>query len=657
MIFIGVDTGGTFTDFIYRDGGEWGVYKLLSTPSDPAAAVLAGIRHIAGSGPVHIVHGSTVATNAILERKGAVTALVTNRGFEDIIELGRQYRGSLYDLAYRKAPHIVPHDLRFGIECRVIPDGTVLEGMNDESAARVARQVADSGAESVAVCFLFSFVNPGHETRMGELLERLGMQVSLSHQILGEFREFERTSTTVVNAYVAPRMKGYLSNLLDSLDEKDRLSIMQSNGGSISAHAAMREPVRTILSGPAGGVVGAFEAGRMSGFTKLVTFDMGGTSTDVSLLDGAVSLTFESSIGGYPVKVPMIDIHTVGAGGGSIAFLDAGGALRVGPESAGADPGPICYGRGTRITVTDANLYLGRLVPEYFLGGQMRLHPERLEPVFRKMSAAAELSPRELAEGILSVVNSSMEKALRVISIERGHNPQEFTLLSFGGAGGMHAAFLARLLSIPRVVVPRHAGILSAMGMLIADIVKDYSRTIMLRDSRPMDTNLEELFGLMETRAWNDLDDEGVRREAVFFQRSLDMRYRGQSYEITVPFAPGYVEEFHRLHERMYGYGSPERPVEIVNVRLRAGGAREGIESDVQEKVSTRPDARVFQIGRPVVFDSKVHDTRIVDRSALRAGDRIAGPALVVEYSSTVVVPPFAKATVDGCGNLLMDIS
>lgn len=377
MIIIGVDTGGTFTDFVFKEGEHWGIYKLLSTPANPASAVLAGLNHVAQGKRKQIIHGSTVATNAILERKGAKTALITNKGFEDVIEIGRQNRSRLYDLAYRKEPHIVPPESRFGIVGRILHSGEEHEPLDVEEAQRVVELLQKSQVESVAVCFIFSFVNPSHERKMKELLEETGVVVSLSHEILGEFREFERTSTTVLNGYVSPKMKSYIEYLVAELDQGDSLSIMQSNGGSISAETARKESVRTILSGPAGGAVGAFEIGKMAGYTQLITFDMGGTSTDVSLTDGALSLTVESKISGYPIKVPMIDIHTVGAGGGSIASVDVGGSLKVGPESAGADPGPICYGKGDQITVTDANLYLGRLIPEHFLGGSMKLQGEK----------------------------------------------------------------------------------------------------------------------------------------------------------------------------------------------------------------------------------------------------------------------------------------
>ena len=475
MFIIGIDTGGTFTDFVYKEGDRWGIYKILSTPSNPADAIIEGLKYIAEGKHKKIVHGSTVATNAILERKGAKTALITNKGFEDIIEIGRQNRSRLYDLAYRKEPALVPSALRFGIPGRILNNGDEHTPLDHEEVKRIIGILNDNNIESIAVCLLYSYVNPAHENKTKEMLQSLDIPVSLSHEILSEFREYERTSTTVINAYVSPKMQNYIGTLIKHTGKNDHLSIMQSNGGSISADTATRESVRTILSGPAGGAVGAFEIGRMAGYSKIITFDMGGTSTDVSLMDGKLSLTTQSLISGLPIRVPMIDIHTVGAGGGSIASMDTGGALRVGPESAGADPGPICYGKGDRITVTDANLYLGRIIPEHFLGGNMALKRDKLETSFKLFSRETGLSSIELAEGILAVANTAMEKAIRVISVERGFNPGDFTLLSFGGAGGLHAAFLARLLNIPKVIIPANPGTLSAMGMLMADVIKDYS--------------------------------------------------------------------------------------------------------------------------------------------------------------------------------------
>ncbi len=666
-MIIGVDTGGTFTDFAYKDGDRWGIYKVLSTPENPAQAVLEGLNHLArrkdGSSlkrrPIKkkIVHGSTVATNAILERDGARCALITNKGFEDIIEIGRQNRSRLYDLAYRKAPHIIPLELRFGLDGRIRQTGEEFMPLDMEAARDLDRRLKELDVESVAVCFLFSYVNPLHEKKIQELLEPSGFQISLSHEILAEFREFERTSTTVINAFVSPKMKRYIRYLIENLDPGDALGIMQSNGGSISVETAMKESVRTILSGPAGGAVGAHEIGKMTGYTTLITFDMGGTSTDVSLIDNDLSLTLESGISGYPVKVPMIDIHTVGAGGGSIARLDKAGALKVGPESAGADPGPICYGKGERITVTDANLFLGRLVPEYFLGGNMALKPERLAIYFDEMVKNTQLTPREAAEGILDVANAAMERAIRVISVERGYDPREFTLFSFGGAGGMHAAFLARLLNIPKVLFPQNPGILSAIGMLMADVIKDYSLTVMQHEADVTFSSLSGMFKGIEGKGKNDLLAEGISGGGIVLERYLDMRYQGQSYEIIVPFDRDYVERFHDLHEKTYGYRNEDKAMEIVNIRLRARGMPEKPEFKKSEKFQKKPPPDAFLGEREVVFDHRRLAAKIIARDKLQSGNRVKGPAIVVEYSSTLVIPPFARAVVDGYGNIVMEIT
>jgi N-methylhydantoinase A len=414
--------------------------------------------------------------------------------------------------------------------------------------------------------------------------------------------------------------------------------------------------VRTILSGPAGGAVGAYEIGRMTGYTTLITFDMGGTSTDVSLIDKDLSMTLESGISGYPVKVPMIDIHTVGAGGGSIARLDEAGALKVGPESAGADPGPICYGKGEKITVTDANLYLGRLVPEHFLGGKMALKQERLASYFDKMVKNTQLTPVELAEGILDVTNAAMERAIRVISVERGYDPREFTLFSFGGAGGMHAAFLARLLNIPKVLFPQNPGILSAIGMLLADVIKDYSLTVMQNQVDVNFSSLSEMFHGIEAKGKKDLRVEGIPKEGIVLERYLDMRYQGQSYEIIVPFDGDYVERFHELHEKTYGYRNENKTIEIVNIRLRARGMPGKPEFKKSSSSQEQPSDDALLGESEVVFDRQRMPTRIIARDKLKNGNRIKGPAVVVEYSSTLVIPPFGSAYVDEYGNIVMEI-
>jgi len=655
MLTIGIDTGGTFTDFIWQDGDRWGEYKLLSTPANPAEAVLAGLRKIAGGRRYSLVHGSTVATNAILEKRGARTALITNRKFEDVIEIARQNRGELYNFFSRKNPPLIPRELRFGLPGRVDQTGGVVEELTAADIEALSEPLAAAGIESVAVCLLFSFANPGHERAVRQGLARLGVPISLSHETLSEFREYERTSTTVINAYVSPKMSRYITFLSERIGDQP-FRIMQSNGGSISAATAMRESVRTILSGPAGGAVGAFELGKIAGFPELITFDMGGTSTDVALLGGKLPLTMESHIAEYPVKVPMIDIHTVGAGGGSIAAVDAGGTLKVGPQSAGADPGPICYGKGTEITVTDANLYLGRLIADHFLGGDMTLDITGLQQHFETLAGRLGLTPVQLAEGILSVANTTMERAIKVISVERGYDPREFTLFSFGGAGGLHAADLARHLNMSRVLIPRNPGILSAAGMLMSDVIKDYSQTVMLAEDALASAPLERYFEPLLARGRVDLLEEGVAADRIELHRYLDMRYRGQSYEIMVPFAGDYLEQFHLLHEKTYGYCNRSKAVEVVNVRLRALGKPEKPQLPRLPHAGEKPVPEAFLGERDVVFDGLAERTRVIRRDQLGYGNQLAGPAILVEYSATIVVPPFAAGRVDEFGNIILTI-
>jgi N-methylhydantoinase A len=656
MEIVGVDTGGTFTDFIYKSKDGWGVYKLLSSPSNPADSLLKGLKTVLKTNDYKVVHGSTVATNAILERKGAYTTLITNKGFEDVIEIGRQNRTQLYNLHYKRNPQLIPKELRFGIECRINSQGEIVKDIDETELENLVRKLEKLKLESIAVCFLFSYLNPEHELKVQEALSSLNIPISLSHKILSEFREYERASTTIINAYVSPKMKRYIKNIIEET-QGNELRIMQSNGGSISADVAMKESVRTILSGPAGGAVGAYEIGKMAGYSKLITFDMGGTSTDVALINDTLPLTFESTIADFPVKVPMIDIHTVGAGGGSIAYVDAGGSLRVGPESAGADPGPICYGKGEQITVTDANLYLGRIVPEFFLGGNMPIDRNRLNEYFKNMSKKIGLSEIELAEGILDVANASMEKAIRVISVEKGFDPREFVLFSFGGAGGMHAAFLAKLLHIPKVFIPKNPGILSAIGMLMADIIKDYSLTVMLNNDNSNFSNINELFTPLDKQGIKELKNEGVSEKNIILEHYLDMRYFGQSYEIMVPFSENYIEDFHNLHKQTYGYADENKRIEIVNIRLRAKGIPQKPKFDIMECSNNKliDPSSILDI-RDVIFDFAFHKTKIIDRNKLQCGNIIEGPAIIVEYSSTISIPPDSLVHIDKFGNLIIDI-
>ncbi|NPA53105.1 MAG: hydantoinase/oxoprolinase family protein, partial [Aquificae bacterium] len=521
MLIVGVDTGGTFTDFIFYKNGKWEVLKIPSTPENPAKAVLEGLKQI-GEDKKYIVHGTTVATNTLLERKGAKTAFITNKNFEDIVYIGRQNRKELYNLFYKRKKPLVSENLRIGIKGRINSKGEILEDISLEELKNTVKFLKEENVEAVAVSFLFSFLNNEHEKIVEEFLKKEGFLVSSSFRIVPEFREYERASTVIINAYIMPKVKGYISYLEEKIDKTDIFRIMQSNGGSLSPKAVKEEPVRTILSGPAGGVVGAYEIGKKAGFSKLITFDMGGTSTDVSLINNNIPFSTETEISDLPIKVPIIDIHTVGAGGGSIAYIDEGGALNVGPESAGADPGPVCYGKGENITVTDANLFLGRLIPEFFLGGHMKLDIERTSFFIKKLAKKINISPIELAEGIITVANIKMEKAIKVISIEKGYNPSDFSLFSFGGAGGLHAVSLAKDLKIPKVIIPNNPGILSAMGMLMADIIKDYSTTVMLSEKEAKFETLKKLFSILESKAFEELKKEGAKE--IIFEKYVDIR-------------------------------------------------------------------------------------------------------------------------------------
>jgi N-methylhydantoinase A len=649
---IGIDTGGTFTDFLVFRDGRVSAHKVLSTPGNPAEAVLAGLHEADLAGPKSYVHGSTVATNALLERKGVRTALIATKGFEDVLEIGRQTRPDIYRLFVVRPAPLVDARLRFGVDERVLCSGEAEKAPEALEVREVLERIRTSGVESLAICFLHAYANPAHEGTVAALAEELGIPVSVSHRILPEYREFERTVTTVVNAYVSPLMDRYLSHL-DREMGKDALRIMQSNGGSIAAETAKRESVRTILSGPAGGVVGAFETARAAGSTHVITFDMGGTSTDVSLCDGGIRTTAEAAVAGFPVRIPMIDIHTVGAGGGSIARVDAGGALRVGPESAGADPGPACYGKGEEITTTDANLYLGRLLPDHFLGGRMRLAAQRVEKRIRTLASRMSVSPMAAAEGVVRVANAAMERAIRVVSVEKGYDPREFVLVCFGGAGPLHACDLAAALSIPKVLVPENPGLLSALGMLLSDVIRDYSRTYLRKTAVVSREDIGSFLAPLAEQALADMDKEGVPAGAVRVERFLDMRYRGQSYEITVPYDGDFEREFNREHQRMYGYQDPERQTEIVNVRVRAVGTV-GKPIFPEREISGEDPSAAFLERRILVENGEEREADLYRRDGLAPGNLVTGPAIVVEFSSTVFIASGWECRVDHRRNLVL---
>jgi len=633
---IGIDAGGTFTDFIIqRDDGSLETFKLRSNPRSPAAVILAGLAQAtgdAGAEVVHeVIHGSTVATNALLERKGVKTALVTAAGFEDVIQIGRQNRAELYNLTPKLRPGIIPRTLCFGVRERAHFDGTIAQAPSAAELARLKAKLRRARVASIAICFLHSYRNPRNERRVAAALAGLGY-LCTSHDICPEFREYERTSTTLINAYVGPLMDRYLGGLEGS--SRHRIWIMQSNGGFMSTMEARRHAVRTLLSGPAGGVVGALETAKVSGYSRVLGFDMGGTSTDVSLCDGRPRETMEASVDGFPVRVPMLDIHTVGAGGGSIARVDEGGLLRVGPESAGADPGPACYGKGTRPTVTDAHVVLGRIAADQLVGGEMHLETSRAAAAVDSVARKLGISGVEAARGILRVANANMERAIRLVSVERGHDPRDFALVAFGGCGGLHACEMAEELGIPTVLVPEYAGALSALGMLLANHVRDYAAGAL---NRP---DVEREFVRLEGRARKELPGASLARSA-------DIRYAGQSYELTVPWNaadPG--APFHREHQRVYGYSSRERPIEIVTVRVRAR-----LDVDKPSLRGRRARSRDKPSRRRIYSAGAWHDTPVYSRSSLSSA-KLGGPALVLDYGSTTLIPPGWSFSIDRAGTL-----
>jgi N-methylhydantoinase A len=656
VVSVAIDTGGTFTDCVWVADGRIQILKVFSTPDDPSRAILEALNEIGVANEILLLHGTTVGTNTLLQRKGGRVALVTTAGFEDAIEIGRQARPKLYDFFFDRVEPLVSREMRFGIAERTASEGEILQTLAEAELQVLTERVQTAKPDAVAVSLLFSFVNPQNEKAIAHALRGLGIPLSVSHQILPEFREYERTSTVVMNAYLQPVMQRYLHSLAKRIQSgKSRIFIMQSSGGITALETAAREPVRTVLSGPAGGVVGAAAMARRSGCEQIISFDMGGTSTDVALIDREAQPSSQSEIAGLPIGVPMLDIHTVGAGGGSIARFDAAGALRVGPESAGADPGPICYGRGTEPTVTDANLILGRLRPERFLGGNFTPNLERTRRILAEWlkKSQSRLGVKQFAAGVIRVVNSTMEKAIRVVSIERGYDPREFALLAFGGAGGLHACELAEALSIPWVIIPVLPGALSAYGILVSDVVKDYSRTVLLRvaDELPLGI-LEKQFSALRERAEKDFDVENWRGK-IEHRLSVDVRYRGQGYELNIPYTRSLRAAFASEHKRRYGYNYETREIELVTLRLRSRMKSTQIRTGT---LSASKPEKVQVRSAPIVIDGRVTRAAIYERESLAPGKKLCGPAIVTEYSATTMIPSGKRFWLDFQGNLLVQI-
>jgi N-methylhydantoinase A len=673
---VGVDTGGTFTDLVALRDGELRVEKVPSTPDDPARAVLDGLERLGLDGG-RVVHGTTVALNALLTGDIARTALVTCRGMADLLEIGRQDRPELYALHPRKPQSLVPRELRFEVASRAWPDptgspGALVEverpGARDLGALRAALRRA--APESVAICLLHSYADPGLEERVAEALRPLGVPLTCSAGLHREYREVERFSTAVVNAALVPRVQRYLERLGNALGDA-RLELMQSSGGTLPAAQAAREPVRVLLSGPAGGVVGAARAAREAGFERMVGLDMGGTSTDVAYHDAGARAALAREpvrVGGHVVATPSLDIHTIGCGGGSLLEVDAGGVLHVGPRSAGADPGPVAYGRSDVPTLTDAHVLLGHVAPGRFLGGRLELDLDGVRRAFERLGRRLGVTPEEAALGALDVARAAMRRALGVMTMQRGSDPREVPLVAFGGAGGLHAAALAGSLDMPGALVPRDPGVLSAFGMAVADALQDLSASVLAPlealPARQRGALARELAG--EGRAL--LRAAGHRTGSIEVEVALALRYAGQSFELEVADAlpprpvAELAERFHREHERLYGWRLPGEPIELVHVRVRAV-----VRSPAPrpQRVRARPlPSRALVGRRPALFALPPGASRrlarrpatvgVIDRAALAPGHAFDGPALVEEFSGTTVVPPSWRARVTAGGHLLI---
>lgn len=650
---IGVDVGGTFTDLVALVGDEIVTAKVPSTPADQSEGVLACINSskLGRADVTSLAHGTTVATNALLERTGARTALVTTRGYRDIIEIGRQNRPSLYDLGHDRPEPLVPRDLRFTVAERMGPDGE-LRPLDDDDVARVVDKLREAGVESAAICMLFSYLHPDHERRAGEALRAAlkGVPISCSSEVLPEFREFERFATTVANAYLAPALGRYLRSLERKLTDAGlpRPQVMQSSGGVIDAAHAADWAAGCVLSGPAAGVVAAAFVAGSSRVRNVLTFDMGGTSTDVAtVIDGEAKTTTEGSIGGVPIKLPMTDVHTVGAGGGSIAWVDDGGALRVGPQSSGADPGPASYDKGgTEATVTDASLVLGYLSDEASLGGEVVLDRDLAEKAIGGLAQQLALDVHEAARGVVRVAEAEIVRALRVITVERGLDPRPFTLVAFGGAGPMHACALAEELGMAGVLVPRTSGVLSALGLAISDARRDYVRPFPASVSDLDTGGLHRRFDDMERAARKELGDN------VLFRRRADLRYRGQSFELTIEADDLDVlaDRFGDAHDRRYGYRVDSEPVEIVSARLTATVA---VDKPTLRETGGGSEGRTES--RAANFDGKWMDVGVFARDEMTVGTQITGPAIVELKDSTCVVRPGWRAALDDSGTLTLE--
>jgi N-methylhydantoinase A len=677
---VAIDIGGTFTDatLVDESTGAVAIAKVLTTPSDPSDGFMRAFERVVGDRDTRevalVVHATTMATNAIIEGKTGRTGFVTTHGFRDLLEIARQVRPTLYDPQFEKSPPLVPRDRAVGVVERLGPKGEVDTPLDEESARSAAALLAREDVESVAVCLLHAYVNPEHERRVGEILadELPGVPVSLSSEVAPEFREYLRASTTVINAAIRPIMDRYLARIEDRLKDAyvdAKLLVMQSSGGVFGSEAAARKPVFMVESGPAAGVIASAHLGDVIGAPDILSFDMGGTTAKVGLIqNGRPSVTKDYAVGrragagigamalsGYPVRTPVVDLVEIGAGGGSIAWVDSGGLLRVGPHSAGADPGPVCYrGGGVEPTVTDANVVLGRLNPSYFLGGEMELDVEGARRAIEERCARPlGLDVTRAAHGIVEIANAAMVNALHLISVQRGYDPRDFLLVGFGGAGPVHANAIARDAEMPTLVIPPSPGIFSATGLLTTDLKRDATVTVMKLLDELDPAEIETAFGELERAGRDELESDGTAPARIELVRHLDMRYIGQSYELTIPDGEGLLERFHAEHDRAYGFAAPGEPVEIVSVRVTSIG-----------RIEKPPPRRVARTSRPEpkecrkVFFGEVGgyiNCAIYDRGTLGAGSRLHGPAVIEELDSTTVVHPGFTVRVDDVGNLVIE--
>jgi N-methylhydantoinase A len=677
---IGVDSGGTFCDICLFDdaSGQVAVWKVSSTPDDPSRGIAQGVQEGVGNvgtdaGSIgYFGHGTTVGTNALIQHRGVPTGLITTDGFRDLLEIGRQKRPDLYDLQVDKPPVLVTRDLRIEVPERIRYDGSVEIPLDENALRDAARKLKAAGAQAVAICFLYGFVRTEHEATARRIVAEEFPEAftCASHEVAPEFREFERMSTAVVNAYLGPVMHGYIRRLAERLKELGLTTaphLTQSNGGVIGFEQAARLPVRTVLSGPSTGVVAAQELGKMVGIPNLITFDMGGTSTDVALLqDGQCRMTGEAMVHGYPIKAPMLDIHTVGAGGGSIAYVDSGGLLKVGPRSAGAFPGPVCYDKGNaEPATTDANVVLQTLNPTHLLGGRMAVRQDLAKAAIGKLADQLGLDLMATAQGIISVVTANMARAIRVISVQKGHDPRDYTLVAFGGAGPLHAARLAKELEIRRILVPRNPGILCAMGLLLTDLRADFATTrLTLLDGKAAPV-IEAAFAEMATQADHWFAEEEIPADKRKIARTVDMRYAGQNYELPVVLPDGPVTEaslkaladgFAASHQRQYGFIAEEEAVQLVTFRVEATGLV--AKASFTPQPDAGPDASAAQIGKRDVWMPEANgwvSCPIYDREVLKSGNRIAGPAIVEQMDATTVILPGMIARVEPYLNLILE--